>query len=658
MFPQLRGVHFTAPGQQRGAIGLVAAITLGMALLFMLLVIDSGRLYLEQRKLQRVADMAALEAVTRGGSCATGTASTYVNNSASHNNFTPGGATTITPTCGILVTGADNLRTFKADANQSSAIRVIATKTVQTSVAGALWNLLNEQKIKLDTPLTASAVGTIAGAPLAMLSIRSSLLDINSANSSVLNALVGGLLGSTVNLSLASWQGLAATQINLLSYLDQLAIDVGATAGDYNNLLNSDLRLTQLLDAAIHVLEKNGPGATVALNGLKAIRAIASNTQLLKLGDLLNIQNGTPRAGLNANVTAFELLQGIVQLANGNNAATATLNTTIPLIGNATVYLKVIEPPQLSIAGNPALAKANPTGPNQIFVKTAQVQTRVHLDLAIVRTLKPLTDALTSVLSTVLEVVKKLLGLNVVEAVKCLVSCESTQLSIASALDVYVEAASASGYVTDYSCAADGSKSLTVSGSTSLAKVSIGQGSNTVAFPPQDADGNLIISPVKLITMDVKTCGLAGLICNTVEGKAGSFNVKASTRVGSATQNILYTSTLTAPATLPNMGLAPYYKNMGVTDIISRLGNGLAGHVETSYTPPPGKTVTGDLLNTVSTLVNQLIGTLTTAFKSLLAPLLDPIVNTLLKALGINLGNADIGANLSCNAGGRAQLVL
>lgn len=658
MFPQLRGVHFTAPGQQRGAIGLVAAITLGMALLFMLLVIDSGRLYLEQRKLQRVADMAALEAVTRGGSCATGTASTYVNNSASHNNFTPGGANTITPTCGTLVTGADNLRTFKADANQSSAIRVIATKTVQTSVAGGLWNLLSEQKIKLDTPLTASAVGTIAGAPLAMLTIRSSLLDINSANSPLLNALVGGLLGGTVNLSTGSWQGLAATHINLLSYLDQLAIDVGATAGDYNALLNSDLRLTQLLDAAIHVLEKNGPGATVALNGVKAIRAIASNTQLLKLGDLFNIQNGTPRAGLNADLTAFELLQGIVQLANGNSAATATLNTTIPLIGNATVYLKVIEPPQLSIAGNPALAKANPTGPNQIFVKTAQVQTRVHLDLAIVRTLKPLTDALTSVLSTVLEVVKKLLGLNVIDAIKCLVSCESAQLSIASALDVYVEAASASGYVTDFKCAADGSKSLTVRGSSSLAKVSIGQGSNTVAFPPQDDDGNLIISPVKLINMDVKTCGLAGLICNTVEGKAGSFNVKASTSISSAAQDIVYTSTLTSPATLPKMGLAPYYKSTDIKDIIAKLGNGLAGHVETSYTPPPGKTVTGDLLNTVSTLVNQLIGTLTTAFKSLLAPLLDPIVNTLLKALGINLGNADIGANLSCNEGGRAQLVL
>ena len=69
MSPQLRGMGFTGPQQQRGAIGLMAAVTLGMVLLFMLLVIDSGRLYLEQRKLQRVADMAALEVVSRGGTC-------------------------------------------------------------------------------------------------------------------------------------------------------------------------------------------------------------------------------------------------------------------------------------------------------------------------------------------------------------------------------------------------------------------------------------------------------------------------------------------------------------------------------------------------------------------------------------------------------------
>ena len=46
--------HGLGPSRQRGAIGLIGAVTLGIALLFLLLVVDSGRLYLEKRKLQRV----------------------------------------------------------------------------------------------------------------------------------------------------------------------------------------------------------------------------------------------------------------------------------------------------------------------------------------------------------------------------------------------------------------------------------------------------------------------------------------------------------------------------------------------------------------------------------------------------------------------------
>ena len=78
----------------------------------------------------------------------------------------------------------------------------------------------------------------------------------------------------------------------------------------------------------------------------------------------------------------------------------------------------------------------------------------------------------------------------------------------------------------------------------------------------------------------------------------------------------------------------------------------------TSYTPPAGKTVTGELLRNISLLINQLVTLLTTVFSDLLSTLLDPLVNTLLKALGVSLGNAEIGANLSCGQGGRAQLVL
>lgn len=230
MSPRLRSIGFNSPQQQQGAIGLMAAVTLGVVLLFMLLVIDSGRLYLEQRKLQRVADMAVLEAVSRGGSCTSGTAVTYVNESATRNDFTPGAVQEITPTCGTLVT-INNLRTFQASTTQSSAIRVIATTTVPTSVAGGLWSMFSKANFDLQTKLTASAVGSVGGAPLAQLTIRNKTLVLDDRKSKILSSLFGGLLGGSLNIDLLGSEGIVNTKINLLSYLDQLKLDLDPSVG-------------------------------------------------------------------------------------------------------------------------------------------------------------------------------------------------------------------------------------------------------------------------------------------------------------------------------------------------------------------------------------------------------------------------------------------
>ena len=191
MSPQLRGMGFNGSRQQRGAIGLMAAVTLGMVLLFMLLVVDSGRLYLEQRKLQRVADMAVLEAVTRAGNCTgTSTAAGFANQSAIRNSFTPGTVQKINTTCGTLSTNSSQLRVFTADVTKSDAIRVIATTTVPTSVAGGLWSLFSKNGFDPNTNLTASAVGSVGGGPLAQLTIRSSLASIDTTQSRILDQLV------------------------------------------------------------------------------------------------------------------------------------------------------------------------------------------------------------------------------------------------------------------------------------------------------------------------------------------------------------------------------------------------------------------------------------------------------------------------------------
>ena len=660
MSPRLRSIGFNSPQQQQGAIGLMAAVTLGVVLLFMLLVIDSGRLYLEQRKLQRVADMAVLEAVSRGGSCTSGTAVTYVNESATRNGFTPGAVQKITPTCGTLVTGSDSLRTFKLDPSQTNAIRVIATTTVPTSVAGGLWSLFSPGGFQSKTNLTASAVGALGGSPLAQLTIRTTLATVDTTQSPVLDQLVGGLLGGSLSANLVSWKGLAAANINLLSYFNQL-ISANPTIGSYDELLKTDLHLTQLLDAAILVLQQNGPTADVAINGLVQIRALVKSSQqlssqLLKLGDLLNIQSGTPSAGLNAEVTAFDLLQGLVQLSNKQSGITAHLKINPFNIINIDVYTKIIEPAQLSAIGNPALINGAYDGPNKITVRTAQVKTRIHIGIPVLSALEPITNLLTSVLSTVAKIVENVLNLKLVDAIKCIVSCDSiASLSIANELDIYIEAASANSYVKDYLCTSENSKSLFTQGNTALAKITIGSAPVSGTFPSINSlTNNFIVSPVKLININLKNCVLLGLFpCTTGNGDGGSFNLLVETNISPSTQPLTYSS-----PSLLNINQLPYYKSFGSNDNILRISPPPQSLITTSYTPPAGKTLTGSVLASIATLVSTVSATLVTALNTVLGNLVNPIINTLLNSLGVQLAVAEVGANLSCGQGGRAQLVL
>ena len=48
--------------QQQGAIGLFGVLTLMMAVLFVAVAVDSGRMWMVKRQLQNVADMAAIAA--------------------------------------------------------------------------------------------------------------------------------------------------------------------------------------------------------------------------------------------------------------------------------------------------------------------------------------------------------------------------------------------------------------------------------------------------------------------------------------------------------------------------------------------------------------------------------------------------------------------
>ncbi|MGH8438035.1 MAG: TadG family pilus assembly protein [Pseudomonas sp.] len=429
------------PARQRGAIGLMAALTLAMGLLFMLMVVDSGRLYLEQRRLQRVADMAALEAVNGNGTClSTGPSAQAIASSAATRNGHPASPErSLKVECGSLQTTASSLRRFIPDASKSDAVRVTVSYIVDTSVAAGVRALFAGNGSNLSTRLQAQATAALPGPPLARLVIRSTLLSIDTAQSAALNGLIGSLLGSQVNLSLAQWQGLLSARVNLLNFFDALAIKAEVSAGNYTELLSKSIKLGDVLAVMATVAAQNSPLANVS--GLTQLSLVAQNAGGIVLGKLLDIQNGGTTSGLDATLNALQLVQGVVQLANSQQAAAVTLPVSLLGLANISTHIKIIEPPQFSALGDPREATPYPADPKQIYVRTAQTRILINVDLS------PLLSGIN-------------LGI-----IKVLPS---------PSLDLGLEVASGSSHVIDHNCDSAASKSLTVENKAAAVKVLIG----------------------------------------------------------------------------------------------------------------------------------------------------------------------------------------
>ncbi|WP_443216092.1 pilus assembly protein TadG-related protein [Pseudomonas sp. M47T1] len=610
----------------------MAAITLGMALLFMLLVIDSGRLYMEKRMLQRVVDTAALEASNLNAVCSgTGVnALTQATASAARNGFTLINGSTLTATCGTLTTGSDNLRVFSASTTATQAIQIVATEPVATSVAAGVWTMVSGGSFNTTTTLRAQATAGYVGDPLAQLTIRSGLASVSSSQSALLNAVIVGVLGGSLNLTAVQYQGLVNTNVNLLSFLNQAAISVGVTAGDYNTLLNTNVSVATLVQAAATVVQQGGSAVAVT-STLGQISALGSGSTI-KLGDLIQAATGTSTAGLDASVQLLQLVQGIVQVAGKGKAVDISTGVNLGALANLSVKVGLIQPPQFSAIGNPNLAALNPAGANRIYVSTAQARILISFQSGLVNGAVSLATSSVNFLADTL----------------CLIgTCTLPDLASNLSIDVGVSAATGDAFVVKADCTGT-NKALTVKSEQSAATIMLGTVDSASFFssttPPSSTP------PLTLVDIGTKTCSRAGLLGPLVCGARtastiGSVTLGGKFQVGAGNSTSIYSPT-------PNLGLTPLYKAFSSTNIVTNLGSSLSSQNLVSL-----NTNSVGLLSLVSTIVNTLLASVTSALTSILGPLLDPVINGLLGLLGVDVANIDVGANLSCQTG-RAQLVL
>ncbi|MDP1539533.1 MAG: pilus assembly protein TadG-related protein [Moraxellaceae bacterium] len=704
---RLAAISRPSANSQRGAVVIMTVGFMLLAILFLALVVDTGRLYLDKRSLQRVADMAALEAITQNGVCRIPEAGeldaqTVAVVSAQRNNFLVGDGRTVLAECGEVMT-VTGTRRFNVNPDSLDAVRVTVTRSVPASIiAGGIFgnNIL----------LRAEATAARGSNNLAQLTIRSEILNIDASRGALLNSLVGGLLGGSLNVSVGGWQGLVGTNISLLEFSDQLATNLGLNLGGYDQVLSTNVSVGQLIDAAVDVLERDGNTASATITALQAIRlAAAASPANLQLGDILNLATGSESSGLESQVNLFDLVQGFAQLANSSSALAADVPISLPGLLNVNIKVKVTEPPLLSAIGNPALAKENPDGENRIFVRTAQARVLISLELGnvLLGSLQPLLNALSAVNNNQLvNATADLLGGNFIGFVGGLVGGvldlllplnsvkDEVDIQIVNPLriDIYVDGGGADAKVTDFSCS--GEKALESEANTYTAKVLIGN----LGVTYQDAVNNAFSSvnpivnagPVPILdigSLRVRrrcTIGLCllgiGVVTEYSRASNGAFTPAANVtqnrslafrtpfKGGGIGIDFINPGVLTSPPrTLTfedppslNENLVDPDDYISVSSDTTQLVNSLSGtlaNVQVKVFQPGVSNLLGNVLATAGTVINLVSNAARGLISGVLSPLLDPILNLVMQQLGVNLANADVAAKLTCGDESGVRLI-
>jgi uncharacterized membrane protein len=376
---------------QRGATVVMMALVMSTVALSALVSVDVGYLFFQQRKLQSIADMAALAAVQSIPDRVS-----VAEASASANGFAAEGTVDqITTTAGYwdpaLVTTAPHFtETIPANAT-ANAVRIEVQKQNSTFFAGMVAALSNSSRPVLHANAIAridTTIGISLGTGVARLS------DV-----SPLNQTLSALLGTTVSLDLASYQGLADANIRLGDIMAELGV---ATV---NDLINLDTQVARVVDAALKVASREGllrgslasPGAaTTLVAGIRnlavrvATNAGSSTASVLSIAALL----GNKEAAADAQVNVLDLITTAAQVANASaGIQISNLGIDLGPLAKVTVQTRIITPPVLAIGPAGTVQTGPRAGQWHTVARSAAARVRLvveAVDVGLVKVTMPL----------------------------------------------------------------------------------------------------------------------------------------------------------------------------------------------------------------------------------------------------------------------------
>ena len=313
---------------ERGGIAVTTALFGGLFCVLAAMAVDAGSITLKARQVQGAADLAAMAAahdLAHAEAAAQATASANLND---------------VQAVGVVRGGyVADARVKPRDRFTPGAAEPNAARVEVTAPAPLFFGrwILQRDSVSVRKTATAAIPG---GRPQAMFSIGSRLASLDGG---LANALLSGLLGSNVSLTVMDYRALAGARVNLLQFSDALAADLGLTAGDYDALLQQEVTAGQ----ALKVLETvAGADARSALSKLTRTPVDAR----LKLKDLIGVEAGAKqglREALNADVGVMDLIMASLETANGERQVALDLGARAGL-ADLDILLAIGERPNKS----------------------------------------------------------------------------------------------------------------------------------------------------------------------------------------------------------------------------------------------------------------------------------------------------------------------
>ena len=338
---------------ERGVAAILTAIFGVAAIASLAIGIDVARVFVERRKAQSAVDLAAISAAQNLGKAEKAARATLALNG-------------VTPQTLVVTLGnyAPDSRLAPGGRFRANATPINAAK-VDVGVDAALFF---GKAIVKKPALRVGASGLAVNTQHASFTIGSRLAALNGG---VANALLSALAGGSVSLSVMDYNALASAKVDLLTFLDALAIRTGATGGSYDKVLAANATISQVAGALADV---GGGGSTTKATLTRLASAKLSNVvklnQLASLGPLGALAVGSSAtAGLSTSVSLLDILSTSAQIANGTNVVNLDLGVQVPGLLGLTASIVTGERPQSS----PWLS----VGQSDVTVSTAQTRLRL-----------------------------------------------------------------------------------------------------------------------------------------------------------------------------------------------------------------------------------------------------------------------------------------